>query len=130
MKALLAFDTSTEQMSIAVSVADRTWTHESAGGALASAGLIPAIFMLLSKADVSLHDLDAIAFGCGPGAFTGLRTACSVAQGLALGVNKPVLPIGTLQTLAEDARAGAPHMAGLGGAGCTNGRDLCRPLPP
>lgn len=112
MKALLAFDTSTEQMSIAVWVAGRTWTHDGAGGALASAGLIPAILVLLSKAGVSLHDLDAIAFGCGPGAFTGLRTACSVAQGLAFGVNKPVLPISTLQTLAEDARAGAPAWEG------------------
>ena len=106
MNALLAFDTATEQMSVAVAVADRVWTHEAAGGALASAGLIPAILALLERAGVGLQALDAIAFGRGPGAFTGLRTACSVAQGLACGANKPVLPIDTLLTIAEDARAG------------------------
>ena len=106
MNALLAFDTATEQMSIAVAVADRVWTHEAAGGARASAGLIPAILALLAQAGVGLQALDAIAFGRGPGAFTGLRTACSVAQGLAFGANKPVLPIDTLLTIAEDARAG------------------------
>ena len=106
MNALLAFDTATEQMSVVVAVADRVWTHEAAGGALASASLIPAILALLSQAGVGLRAFDAVAFGRGPGAFTGLRTACSVAQGLAFGANKPVLPIDTLLTIAEDARAG------------------------
>ena len=112
MNALLAFDTATEQMSIALSAADRVWTHESAGGAQASARLIPAILALLAQAGVGLRNLDAIAFGRGPGAFTGLRTACSVAQGLAFGANKPVLPIDTLQAIAEDARAGQPAWRG------------------
>lgn len=106
MNALLAFDTATEQMSIALAVADKVWTHDEAGGAQASARLIPAILTLLARAGASLHDVDAIAFGRGPGAFTGLRTACSVAQGLALGASKPVLPVDTLLAVAEDARAG------------------------
>ena len=100
----LAFDTATESMSIAVSHAGRVHVHEAPGGALASAALIPAILALLAQAGVSLQALDAIAFGRGPGAFTGLRTACSVAQGLAFGAAKPVLPIDTLLAVAEDAR--------------------------
>ena len=104
---LLAFDTATEQMSIALAVNGAVFSHESAGGALASATLIPAIMALLAQADVRLGDLDAIAFGRGPGAFTGLRTACSVAQGLAYGAGKPVLPIDTLLIVAEAARAGS-----------------------
>ena len=112
MNALLAFDTATEQMSIALAVADRVWVHEGAGGALASAALVPAILALLAQAGVGLRELDAIAFGRGPGAFTGLRTACSVAQGLAFGANKPVLPVDTLLAVAEDARAGAPAWQG------------------
>ena len=104
MTALLAFDTATEHMSIALTVGGRVFAHESAGGALASARLIPALMALLEEAGVSLKALDAIAFGRGPGAFTGLRTACSVAQGLAFGANKPVLPIDSLLAVAEDAR--------------------------
>ena len=106
MESLLAFDTATEHLSIAVAAHGRVLTHESVGGAQASATLIPAILALLAQAGVALRELDAIAFGRGPGAFTGLRTACSVAQGLAFGVNKPVLAIDTLLAVAEDARAG------------------------
>ncbi|MES2101354.1 MAG: tRNA (adenosine(37)-N6)-threonylcarbamoyltransferase complex dimerization subunit type 1 TsaB [Pseudomonadota bacterium] len=101
---LLAFDTATEHMSIALAVRGEAFTHEAVGGAQASATLIPAILALLAQAGLTLRELDAIAFGRGPGAFTGLRTACSVAQGLAFGANKPVLPIDTLLAVAEDAR--------------------------
>jgi len=104
MPALLAFDTATEQMSIGLQVGEARWVHEASGGAMASAALIPAIFSLLAQAGIGLRELDAIGFGRGPGAFTGLRTACSVAQGLAFGAAKPVLPIDTLLALAEDAR--------------------------
>ena len=106
MTALLAFDTATEHMSLALAAGGRVFTHESAGGALASARLIPAVMALLKEAGVQLKELDAIAFGRGPGAFTGLRTACSVAQGLAFGAGKPVLPIDSLLAVAEDARDG------------------------
>ena len=112
MNALLAFDTATEHMSIALALGDSVWAHEAAGGALASAALIPAILALLARSGVALRDVDAIAFGQGPGAFTGLRTACSVAQGLAIGAGKPVLPIDTLLAVAEDARARQPAWRG------------------
>lgn len=101
---LLAFDTSTETMSIAVAHGPRLWRHSGAGGAAASAGLIPAIQALLAQAGLGLGELEAIVFGRGPGSFTGLRTACSVAQGLAFGAGVPVLGVDTLMAVAEQAR--------------------------
>jgi tRNA threonylcarbamoyladenosine biosynthesis protein TsaB len=105
MSTLLAFDTATERMSVALTARGEVRIHEAAGGAQASAALIPAIFGLLADAGLSLSEVDAIAFGRGPGAFTGLRTACAVAQGLAMGAGKLVLPLDTLLAVAEDARA-------------------------
>jgi tRNA threonylcarbamoyladenosine biosynthesis protein TsaB len=104
MHTVLAFDTATERISLALAAHGRVWQHDSAGGAKASATFLPAVLDLLAEASVRLSDLDAIAFGRGPGAFTGLRTACAVAQGLAYGAGKPVLPIDTLLAIAEDAR--------------------------
>jgi len=101
---LLAFDTSTDRMSIAVSGGGRVWQHSGPGGAQASSTLIPAILALLDQAGLALAELDALVFGRGPGSFTGLRTACSVAQGLAFGARLPVLPVDTLLALAEEAR--------------------------
>ena len=105
---LLAFDTSTDTLSAAVQRGGphpaAIWRHEAAGGAQASAALIPAIEKLLSQAGLRLAELDAIVFGRGPGSFTGLRTACSVAQGLAFGAGVPVLPVPTLLAVAEQAR--------------------------
>ena len=103
---LLAFDTSTEALSAAVMRDGHIAAEESAaGGALASAALIPTLQALLARAGVALADLDAIVFGRGPGSFTGLRTACAVAQGLAFGARVPVLGIDTLLAVAEEARA-------------------------
>jgi tRNA threonylcarbamoyladenosine biosynthesis protein TsaB len=110
MATLIAFDTATERMTVALQCGERVLAHDDEGGARASATLLPAILALLDQADLRVADLDAIAFGRGPGAFTGLRTACSVAQGLAFGAAKPVLPIDTLLAVAEDARAGAARL--------------------
>lgn len=104
MPRLLAFDTSTEALSIAVRHGDRLVEHQGAGGAQASSTLIPLIRQLLDEAGLTLRELDAIAFGRGPGSFTGLRTACAVAQGLAFGAGLRVLPIDTLHAVAEEAR--------------------------
>jgi tRNA threonylcarbamoyladenosine biosynthesis protein TsaB len=102
---LLALDTSTEQLSIAVQHGDRVWCHRGAGGAQASSRLIPDLLALLAQADLSLSDLDALVVGRGPGSFTGLRTACAVAQGLAFGTRLPVLGLDTLKALAPPVRA-------------------------
>jgi tRNA threonylcarbamoyladenosine biosynthesis protein TsaB len=105
---LLAFDTSTEALSIAVQRGDAApLVHAGAGGAQASASLIPTIQGLLARAGLRLQELDAIVFGRGPGSFTGLRTACSVAQGLAFGAGTSVLPVDTLLAVAEEARIAA-----------------------
>ena len=105
---LLAFDTSTDTLSIAVQHGDAVWQHTGAGGAQASAALIPAIQRLLAEAGLGFDTLDAIVFGRGPGSFTGLRTACAVAQGLAFGARNgqgtPVVPVDTLLAVAEEAR--------------------------
>ncbi len=105
---LLAFDTSTDSMSIAVQccATDATllYQHTAAGGAQTSAHLIPQIQRLMALAQLRFEDLDAIVFGAGPGSFTGLRTACAVAQGLAFGAAVPVLPVDTLLAVAEEAR--------------------------
>ncbi|MBS0316502.1 MAG: tRNA (adenosine(37)-N6)-threonylcarbamoyltransferase complex dimerization subunit type 1 TsaB [Proteobacteria bacterium] len=101
---LLAFDTSTETLSIAVCDGARQWTQDGAGGPQASMHLIPMLLALLDEAGLRLSALDAIVFGRGPGSFTGLRTACAVAQGLAFGASLPLLPVDTLLAVAEDAR--------------------------
>jgi tRNA threonylcarbamoyladenosine biosynthesis protein TsaB len=105
---LLAIDTSTETCFVAVQRgAAPAIEQQTAGGAQASASLIPAVQALLARAGLQLSELDAIVVGRGPGSFTGLRTACSVAQGLAFGAGTPVLPVDTLLAVAEDARARA-----------------------
>jgi tRNA threonylcarbamoyladenosine biosynthesis protein TsaB len=103
---LLALDTSTEWMSIAVQRAGQAlpWVHHAPGGALTSTQLIPQIQALMAQSGLRFEALQAIVFGAGPGSFTGLRSACAVAQGLGLGANLPLLPVDTLLAVAEDAR--------------------------
>ena len=100
----LAFETSTDKMSVAVSRGAQTWHHHGVGGSNASAQLIPVIHDLLQQAELTLNELTALVIGHGPGSFTGLRTACSVAQGLAMGANLKVIQIDTLMAVAEEAR--------------------------
>jgi len=103
---LLALDTSTERMSLALvrGTAAHARTCDEAGAARASSRLVPAALELLDAARLSLRDVDAFAFGRGPGAFTGLRSACAVAQGFAFGTGRTVLGIDSLLLVAEDAR--------------------------
>ena len=101
---LLAIDTATDQLAVAVVADERDFCAQEAGGARASQRLLPLVFELLQAAGLQAAQLNAVAFGRGPGAFTGLRTATSVAQGLALGIGCPVLPIDSLMIVAEEAR--------------------------
>ncbi|HEX3379629.1 MAG TPA: tRNA (adenosine(37)-N6)-threonylcarbamoyltransferase complex dimerization subunit type 1 TsaB [Paraburkholderia sp.] len=116
---LLALDTSTEFCSAALVSASvdaagqptaepRVWIRHERTGAVSSTRLLPAIRELFDEAGLALADCDAIAFGSGPGSFTGLRTATGVAQGLAFGLTLPVVPIGTLLVCAESARLRDP----------------------
>lgn len=108
---LLAIETSTDTLSVALGSGvpqAPVWQRSGPGAAQASATLLPLLKDLLAEAGWSLDSLDAVVFGRGPGSFTGLRTACAVAQGLAYGARPggglPVLPVDTLLALAEEAR--------------------------
>ena len=104
----LAIETSTDMLSLAIASTQgdksQVWAHTSQGGAKSSQLVLPEIVRLMDEAQMRFADLTAVVFGKGPGSFTGLRTACSVAQGLAFGAGISVLPIDTLLAVAEDAR--------------------------
>lgn len=119
---LLAFDTSTEFLSIALQVGAQSWAFHTEAGASASQRILPEIHALLSAAQIKLTALDGIAFGAGPGAFTGVRVACGVAQGLAFAAELPVVGVHTLMAVAQasacdkvivcqDARMGEVYFA-------------------
>jgi len=102
---LLAIDTSTERMALALCWPGGCVHRVEPGAAASSARVLPLAQALLAQAGLSFAQLDAIAFCAGPGAFTGLRTACAVAQGLAYAHGRPVLPLDSLMLVAEDAAA-------------------------
>lgn len=98
---LLAFDTSTEYLSLAVQNGGEVFTFDTLAGQSHSQIILPQIQALLEKAGLQLQDLQGIAFGAGPGSFTGVRIAAGVAQGLGFGQNIPVVGVCTLMALAE-----------------------------
>lgn len=105
MPIILAIETSSELASCALLTGDSTLSRESGGVRTHSQSVLPMVQELLQEAHIRLGDVDAIAFGAGPGSFTGVRTACGVAQGLAFGAELPVLPLVTLEAMAEACRA-------------------------
>jgi tRNA threonylcarbamoyladenosine biosynthesis protein TsaB len=100
---ILAFDTSSEYCSIALWIDGEILSRRVFAGQRHSELLLPMLQELLARAGLMLVQLDGIAFGAGPGSFTGLRIACGVAQGLAFGSNLPVIGISTLEALAQQA---------------------------
>ncbi|WP_375737584.1 tRNA (adenosine(37)-N6)-threonylcarbamoyltransferase complex dimerization subunit type 1 TsaB [Pseudomonas boanensis] len=103
MTTLLALDTATEACSVALLHDGKVLSHYEVIPRLHAQRLLPMVQTLLAEAGVPLSSLDAIAFGRGPGAFTGVRIAIGVVQGLAFALERPVLPISDLAVLAQRA---------------------------
>ena len=125
MPAILAIDTSTDACSVALSMGIETIGIQTIDTGITDTGiyerishaarehtqnLLPMIESLLTEHDIKLTDLDAIAFGSGPGSFTGLRIGLSVAQGLAYGADLPLVPVSSLKAMTH----GAIRRYGLG----------------
>lgn len=98
---ILALETSTEFCSVALYLNGRTFNKEVLAGRRHSEILLSMIQEILSETELTLQQIDGIAFGAGPGSFTGLRIACGVAQGLAYAANLPVVGISTLEAVAQ-----------------------------
>jgi tRNA threonylcarbamoyladenosine biosynthesis protein TsaB len=102
---LIALETSTEYCSLAVLRGEQVFERSFHAGQRHSELALPALRELLQQALLDMGSIEGIAFGAGPGSFTGLRIACGIAQGLALARDLPVAGIGTLLALAEDCGA-------------------------
>jgi len=105
---LVAIDTAADVCSVAVVRDNRILVRAEAVGHRHSERVLPMLEALLDEHAIRLVDCDAIAFGAGPGAFTGLRIACGIAQGLAYGVGRPIIAIGNLEALALAAAQQRP----------------------
>ena len=104
---ILALDASTQWLSVAVFDGRTAAVIRERAGRAASERVLPLTAQVLAEAGVSLHALGGIAYGAGPGSFTGVRIACGVVQGLALGADLPVFGVSTLGAIAHTAwRAG------------------------
>ncbi|MDR2220053.1 MAG: tRNA (adenosine(37)-N6)-threonylcarbamoyltransferase complex dimerization subunit type 1 TsaB [Methylobacillus sp.] len=134
---LLALDTSTEYLSLCLWQDGAALSRDILAGQTHSQRVLPMAGEMLAEAGLSLAQLDGIAFGAGPGSFTGLRIACGVAQGLAFGANLPVAGVSTLLALAQqsnesrviaclDARMGEVYHAAYERAGSA-WRPVCEP---
>lgn len=98
---LLAIETSSHACSVALLINNEISAIHEIAPMQQTQKILPIIDKLLRSADILLNQLDAIAFGCGPGSFTGVRIATSVAQGLGFAANLPLIPISSLAALAQ-----------------------------
>ncbi|MDH2912867.1 tRNA (adenosine(37)-N6)-threonylcarbamoyltransferase complex dimerization subunit type 1 TsaB [Kosakonia sp. HypNH10] len=100
---ILAIDTATEACSVALWNDGTTFAHFELCPREHTQRILPLVRAALADADVKLTDLDALAFGRGPGSFTGVRIGIGIAQGLALGAELPMIGVSTLATMAQGA---------------------------
>ncbi|HHQ4597372.1 tRNA (adenosine(37)-N6)-threonylcarbamoyltransferase complex dimerization subunit type 1 TsaB [Aeromonas veronii] len=100
---ILAVDTATEACSAALLVGGKLFSRWEEAPRDHTRKILPMVQAVLEDAGISLSDLDAIAFGRGPGSFTGVRIGISVAQGLAFGAGVPLIGISTLAAMAQGA---------------------------
>lgn len=101
MSTILALETSSELASVALLIDGRCYSREAQGTQTHSQTILPMIQDLLAERGKSIAQCDAIAYGSGPGSFTGVRTACGIVQGLAYGADRPVIPVVTLEAMAQ-----------------------------
>ncbi|BCQ35344.1 MULTISPECIES: tRNA (adenosine(37)-N6)-threonylcarbamoyltransferase complex dimerization subunit type 1 TsaB [Erwinia] len=100
---ILAIDTATEACSVALLNEDRLLAHFELCAREHTQRILPLVQQILQEGGVALKDLDALAFGRGPGSFTGVRIGIGIAQGLSLGANLPLIGVSTLKTMAQSA---------------------------
>ncbi|MFL0796469.1 MAG: tRNA (adenosine(37)-N6)-threonylcarbamoyltransferase complex dimerization subunit type 1 TsaB [Cellvibrionaceae bacterium] len=103
MSVILALDSSTEACSVAISCNGEVIERYEVAPQGHSKLLLPMVDSVLAESGKTIGDVDGIAFGCGPGGFTGLRICAGTVQGLAFGADLPVLPVSSLEAMAQSA---------------------------
>ena len=110
---ILALDTATENCSVALQVDDKVYVRSEVAPRDHTKKILPMVDEVLKEAGLTLADLAALAFGRGPGSFTGVRIGIGIAQGLAFGADLPMIGVSTLEAMAQGSyrKQGTEHVA-------------------